>query len=69
MTNRSLMVSVSLGLALCCSPLVAQDEAVAPDDAQPQALPSSLLPFVAIAPCRLADTRNGSFPAGTGPRL
>jgi hypothetical protein len=34
---------------------------------QALALPSSPLPFVAIPPCRLADTRDGTFPAGYGP--
>ena len=33
------------------------------------AVPSSPLPFVAIAPCRLADTRDATFPAGYGPPL
>src|SRR5512143_219841 len=33
------------------------------------AVPSSPLPFIAIAPCRLADTRDGTFPAGYGPPL
>jgi len=68
MKNRSLVISVILGLALCASPLVAQEEEVALDeDGQPQALPSAALPFVAIKPCRLADTRDGTFPAGYGP--
>ena len=31
------------------------------------ALPSTPLTFVAITPCRLADTRVGTFPAGYGP--
>ena len=67
MTNRSLTVRVILGLALCASPLVAQDQAAAPDDPRTQALPSAALPFVAIKPCRLVDTRDGAFPAGYGP--
>ena len=33
------------------------------------AVPSSPLPFIAIAPCRLADTRDATFPAGYGPPL
>lgn len=32
-----------------------------------QAIPSSALPFIAIKPCRLADTRDGTFPSGYGP--
>jgi hypothetical protein len=31
------------------------------------AVSSAPLPFVSIPPCRLADTRDGSFPAGYGP--
>jgi hypothetical protein len=31
------------------------------------ALPSAALPFIAIPPCRIADTRDGSFPANFGP--
>jgi hypothetical protein len=30
-------------------------------------LPSGPLPFIAITPCRLADTRDGTFPFGYGP--
>jgi hypothetical protein len=67
MKNRTLVVFVILGLALCASPLVAQDEAATPDDLLPQALPSAALPFVAIRPCRVADTRDASFAAGYGP--
>ena len=33
------------------------------------AVPTTPLPFVAIPPCRLADTRDGSFPVGYGPPL
>ena len=33
------------------------------------AVPSPPLPFVAIAPCRLADTRDATFPPGYGPPL
>jgi hypothetical protein len=67
MKNR-FVVSVLLGLALSTSPLAAQEEALASDEGvTTQALPSSALPFVAIAPCRLLDTRDGTFPAGYGP--
>jgi hypothetical protein len=31
------------------------------------AVPTPALAFTGIAPCRVADTRNGSFPAGYGP--
>ena len=34
---------------------------------QTLALPSAALPFIAIPPCRIADTRDGSFPANFGP--
>jgi len=34
-----------------------------------QAFPSSPLPFIAISPCRVADTRDATFPAGYGPPL
>jgi hypothetical protein len=50
------------------------DRVAAPDGAVPRsagrealALPSGPLPFVAITPCRLADTRNATFPSGYGP--
>lgn len=66
MKTRFLGVSWLLGSLLFAPPLLAQDEAVS-DELQTQALPSSNLPFVAIAPCRLADTRDGTFPAGYGP--
>ena len=33
------------------------------------AVPARPIPFNALAPCRLADTRNGSFPIGYGPPL
>jgi len=31
------------------------------------AVPTNALPFIGINPCRIADTRDGSFPAGFGP--
>jgi len=31
------------------------------------AVPTSPLPFIGIAPCRIADTRNSAFPSGYGP--
>lgn len=51
MKDRFLVVSVLLGLALPAVPASAQNPR----------------PFVAISPCRLADTRDSSFPAGYGP--
>jgi hypothetical protein len=59
-------VSLLLGSALVATPPFARGQAAA-DDGQAQALPSANLPFVAIAPCRLADTRSATFPAGYGP--
>jgi hypothetical protein len=67
MKSRSLVGSVLLGLVLSASPLAAQEEPAASDEGIAQALPSSALPFVAIGPCRLLDTRDGTFPAGYGP--
>jgi hypothetical protein len=42
-----------------------EDSGVQPQGAE--GLPTSALAFTAITPCRIADTRDGSFPAGYGP--
>jgi hypothetical protein len=67
MKDRSLVGSVLLGLALSASPLAAILQAAPYDESITQALPSGALPFVAIKPCRLLDTRDASFPAEYGP--